>query len=180
MDNKFQDEIDRYLLDRMDDAEKTRFLSEVEQDEGKKEQLEFTRNVKDSIRSRKEKLQALSQFQKQYEEKRKATAMRATGTDTACYCAAPEMKTKPVLPKRRLWLWISSAAAVLIVGFLVIKPMFISKFSPNCIRVPMEKMRGGDEVFSPVPQQDSTDCDTIQKLIDKKAKTGDAKNQNVK
>ena len=68
MDEKFQDRIDNYLLNRMDDAEKTEFLREVEQDEEKKEQLEFTQDVKDSIRSREEKLQALKQFQQQYEQ----------------------------------------------------------------------------------------------------------------
>ena len=62
MDEKFQDRIDNYLLNRMDDAEKMEFLREVEQDEEKKEQLEFTQDVKDSIRSREEKLQALKQF----------------------------------------------------------------------------------------------------------------------
>ena len=60
MDEKFQDRIDNYLLNRMDDAEKTEFLREVEQDKEKKEQLEFTQNVKDAIRSREEKLQALN------------------------------------------------------------------------------------------------------------------------
>ena len=64
MDEKFQDRIDNYLLNRMDDAEKTEFLREVEQDEEKKEQLEFTQDVKESIRSREEKLQVLKQFQK--------------------------------------------------------------------------------------------------------------------
>ena len=92
MDEKFQDRIDNYLLNRMDDAEKMEFLREVEQDEEKKEQLEFTQDVKDSIRSREEKLLALKQFQRQYEQERKAAAYHATGTkQAACYCPAPEV-----------------------------------------------------------------------------------------
>ena len=79
MDEKFQDRIDNYLLNRMDDAEKAKFLREVEQDERKKEQLEFTQNVKDAIRSREEKLLVLKQFQKQYEQERRAAAYRARG-----------------------------------------------------------------------------------------------------
>ncbi len=71
MDEKFQDRIDNYLLNRMDDAEKTEFLREIEQDKEKKEQLEFTQDVKDCIRSREEKLKALKQFQRQYEQERK-------------------------------------------------------------------------------------------------------------
>ena len=98
MDEKFQDRIDNYLLNRMDDAEKTEFLREIEQDKEKKEQLEFTQDVKDCIRSREEKLKALKQFQRQYEQERKTAAYRATGTkQAACYCPAPEVAaTEPV------------------------------------------------------------------------------------
>ena len=88
MDEKFQDRIDNYLLNRMDDAEKTEFLREVEQDEDKKEQLEFTQNVKDCIRSREEKLNDIAQFQRQYEEERRKAAYRTTGTERAA-CSVP-------------------------------------------------------------------------------------------
>lgn len=168
MDEKFQDRIDNYLLNRMDDAEKTEFLREVEHDEEKKEQLEFTQDVKDCIRSREEKLKALAQFQRQYEQERRTAAYRATGTeDTACYCPAPEVAaTRPVRQKKKLWLWISGVAAVLVVGFFAIKPIFDQESSPDYNGAPMELMRGGDDVFSPAPA-DSTDNDTI-KISDEK------------
>ena len=169
MDEKFQDRIDNYLLNRMDDAEKTEFLREVEQDEEKKEQLEFTQDVKDSIRSREEKLQALKKFQKQYEQERRAAAYRATGSERgSCYCPAPKVAaTEPVRSKKKIWLWISGVAAVLVVGFLAIKPMFDYEPSPNYNGAPMEQMRGGDDVFSPA-LADSTDNDTIKINIEKK------------
>lgn len=169
MDEKFQDRIDNYLLNRMDDTEKSEFLREVEQDKEKKEQLEFTQIVKDSICSREEKMQALKQFQRQYEKGRRTDAYRATGTDCAvCYCPSPEVSTtEPVQPKKKKWLWISGAAAVLVVGFFAIKPMFDYEPSPNYNGAPMEQMRGGDEVFSPAPA-DSTDNDTIKYNIEKK------------
>ena len=153
MDEKFQDRIDNYLLNRMDDTEKSEFLREVEQDKEKKEQLEFTQIVKDSICSREEKMQALKQFQRQYEKGRRTDAYRATGTDCAvCYCPSPEVSTtEPVQPKKKKWLWISGAAAVLLVGFFAIKPMFDYELSPNYNGESMEQMRGGDEVFSPTP-----------------------------
>lgn len=168
MDEKFQDRIDNYLLNRMDDAEKTEFLREVEQDEKKKEQLEFTQNVKDSIHSREEKLQALKQFQRQYEQERRAAAYRATGTErAACYCPAPEVAaTEPVRSKKKIWLWISGVAAVLVVGFFAIMPMFDYEASPNYHDSPMEKMRGEDDVFCPA-STDSTDNDTIKFNIEK-------------
>lgn len=169
MDEKFQDSIDNYLLNRMDDAEKTEFLREVEQDKEKKEQLEFTQNVKDAIRSREEKLQVLKQFQKQYEQEQRAAAYRATGSERgACYCPAPEVTTtEPVRPKKKIWLWLSGVAAVLVVGFLAIKPMFEYESSPNYNGTPMEQMRGDDDVFSPAPA-DSTDNDTIKFNVEKK------------
>jgi len=166
MDEKFQDRIDDYLLNRMNDTDKYVFMQEVEQDEKKKEQLEFTRNVKDSIRSREEKLRALTQFLQQYEEERKATAMRATGTDAACYCPAPKMEEKPVRSKKKIWLWISCVAALLVVGFFAIKPIFDYESSPHYKTAPMEQMRGRDDVFSPA-SADSTDNDTIKFNIEK-------------
>ena len=169
MDEKFQDRIDNYLLNRMDDAEKTEFLREVEQDKEKKEQLEFTQEVKDAIRSREKKLQALKQFQQQYEHERQTAAYRVAGTEcAACDCPVPEVAaTKPVRAKKNIWLWISCLAAVLVVGFFAIKPMFDYESSPNYHGAPMEQMRGGDEVFSPAPA-DSTDNDTIKYNIEKK------------
>lgn len=169
MDEKFQDRIDNYLLNRMDNAEKTKFLREIEQDKEKKEQLEFTQHVKDSIRSREEKLQTLAQFRRQYEEERETATYRATGTERAvCYCPAPKVAvTEPVQPKKKIWLWISGVAAVLVVGFFAIRPIFDYESFPNYNGAPMEQMRGGDELFSPAPA-DSTDNDTIKFNIEKK------------
>lgn len=169
MDEKFQDRIDNYLLSRMDNAEKTEFLREVEQDKEKKKQLEFTQNVKDAIRSREEKLQALAQFQRQYEEERRTAAYRATGTErTTCYCPAPEVAAiEQAQPKKKTWLWISGIAAVLVIGFFTITPMLMYESAPNKNNVPMEMMRGGDDVFTPAPA-DSMDNDTVKFNIEKK------------
>lgn len=164
MDEKFQDRIDDYLLNRMNDAERKKFLHEVEQDDKKKEQLEFTQYVKDSICSREEKLQALAQFQQQYEEERNATAMRATGTDAAYCSPAPKMEEKTVHSKKNKWLWISSVAAILVIGFFAVKPMFIYDSSSNSDNNSIEQIRGGDEVFSPA-SKDSTYNDTITNNI---------------
>lgn len=160
MDEKFQDRIDEYLLGRMSDADKVTFLQEVKQDKEKKAQLEFTKNVKDAIDSREEKRKAMLMFQKQYEAERNVVAMRPTGTE----CAAPHNSSSVDAAaskhhKNRKWLWISSIAAILVVGFFVVKPMFDVGSSHN---TPMEQMRGSDDdVFCPAPA-DSTDNDTIK------------------
>lgn len=169
MDEKFQDRIDNYLLNRMDDAEKRELLREVEQDEKKREQLEFTQNVKESICSREEKLQAMAEFQQQYEQERRTAAYRATATErVASSCPAPKAAaTEPMRSKKKVWLWISGIAAVHVVGFFAIKPMFDYESSPNYNASPMEQMRGGDDVFHSAPT-DSTDNDTIKFNIEKK------------
>lgn len=166
MDEKFQDRIDDYLLNSMNVDEKESFLHEIEQDADKKEQFEFTRNVKVSICSREEKLRALAQFQQKYERERKAREMRATGTSKVCYCSAPQIEERNIQSKKKIWLWISSVAAVLVVGFFSVKFLFNNGTSPNDDTAPMEKMRGGDDVFSPVPA-DSTDKDTIRFKVEK-------------
>lgn len=171
MDEKFQDRIDNYLLNRMDDAEKAEFLREVEQDKEKKEQLEFTQNVKDSIRSREEKLQAWAQFQQQYEEEHKAIAMRATGIDAVYCCSAPKMEEKTVHSKKNKWLWISSVAAILVIGFFAVKPMLVYDSSSNYDNKSIEQIRGGDEVFSPI-FTDSAYNDTITSTIGEDATIG--------
>ena len=86
MDNNFQDRIDEYLLhgDTMSEEAKAQFLKEIEEDTEKKEQYEFTKNVKKALKSRGDKLKAMTEFQKEIKHGR-----------------------------RKSWLWISSIAAIL-------------------------------------------------------------------
>lgn len=146
MDEKFQDRIDDYLLNRMGDAEKAAFLQDVELDEEKKEQLEFTRIVRESICSREEKLRVLTQFKQQYKH---------------------QVSPLPVQLKKKTWLWISGIAAVLVVGYFAITPMFKYELAPSNRSMPTEHMRGGDDVFSTAPA-DSMDNDTVKFNIEKK------------
>lgn len=130
MDNiNFQDRIDEYLLhdETMSEEEKVQFLKEIEEDAEKKEQYEFTKNVKQAIVSRGEKLKAMTEFQK-------------------------EMKSHY---HRKTWLWISSIAAILVVGFFAINPLLVETSSHDNVR--------GDEndVFEMTAPADSIDTDSI-------------------
>ena len=129
MDNNFQDRIDEYLLhnDAMSEEDKAQFLKEIEDDVEKKEQYEFTKNVKMAMVSREEKLKAMTEFQK-------------------------EMKSHH---HRKTWLWISSIAAILIVGFFAINPLLVETSSHDNVR--------GDEndVFEMTAPADSIDTDSI-------------------
>ena len=130
MDNiNFQDRIDEFLLhnDAMSEEDKAQFLKEIEDDVEKREQYEFTKNVKQVMISRGEKLKAMTEFQK-------------------------EMKSHH---HRKTWLWISSIAAILIVGFFAINPLLVETSSHDNVR--------GDEndVFEMTAPADSIDTDSI-------------------
>lgn len=127
--NNFQDRIDEYLLhsDTMSEEGKAQFLKEIEEDAEKKEQYEFTKNVKQAIVSRGEKLKAMTEFQK-------------------------EMKSHY---HRKTWLWISSIAAVLVIGFFAINPLFVENS-------PTDNVRGDEnDVFDMTVPTDSIDTDSI-------------------
>ena len=129
MDNNFQDRIDEYLLhcETMSEEDKAQFLKEIEEDAEKKEQYEFTKNVKQAMVSRGEKLKAMTEFQK-------------------------EMKSHH---HRKTWLWISSIAAILVVGFFAINPLLVETSSHDNVR--------GDEndVFDMTVPTDSINNDSI-------------------
>ena len=128
--NNFQDRIDEYLLhgDTMSEEDKAQFLKEIEEDAEKRELYEFTKNVKQAMISRGEKLKAMTEFQK-------------------------EMKSHH---HRKTWLWISSIAAVLVIGFFAINPLFMEKNSP------MDNVRGDEnDVFDMTVPTDSISNDSI-------------------
>ena len=127
--NNFQDRIDEYLLhcETMSEEDKAQFLKEIEEDAEKKEQYEFTKNVKQAIVSRGEKLKAMTEFQK-------------------------EMKSHH---HRKTWLWISSIAAVLVIGFFAINPLFVENS-------PTDNVRGDEnDVFDMTAPTDSISNDSI-------------------
>ena len=127
--NNFQDRIDEYLLhgDAMSEEDKAQFLKEIEEDAEKKEQYEFTKNVKQAMVSRGKKLKAMTEFQK-------------------------EMKSHH---HRKTWLWISSVAAVLVIGFFAINPLFVENS-------PTDNVRGDEnDVFDMTAPTDSISNDSI-------------------
>lgn len=127
--NNFQDRIDEYLLhgDAMSEEDKAQFLKEIEEDAEKKEQYEFTKNVKQAMVSRGKKLKAMTEFQK-------------------------EMKSHH---HRKTWLWISSIAAVLVIGFFAINPLFVENS-------PTDNVRGDEnDVFDMTVPTDNINNDSI-------------------
>lgn len=132
MDKDFQDRIDEYLLrgNKMSEEDKAQFLKEIEEDAEKKAQYEFTKNVKEAFVSRGDKLKAMAEFQKEYE----------TRDDKSNF--------------RKKLVWFSSIAAVLVIGFFAINPLFVDE-TPN------DNVRGDDNVFKIMEPNDSVKSDTV-------------------
>lgn len=128
MDNNFQDRIDEYLLheDTMSEEAKAQFQKEIEENTEKKKQYEFTKNVKEALKSRGDKLKAMTEFQKGIKHGR-----------------------------RKSWLWISSIAAILVIGFFAINPLFVENS-------PTDNVRGDEnDVFEMTAPADSVAADSI-------------------
>ena len=160
MNNNFQDRIDEYLLhgDTMSEEAKAQFLKEIEEDTEKKEQYELTKNIKKALKSRGDKLKAMTEFLKENEtqdEKR----MRA--------CSCSEYReaedTKIVGHKsnfRKKLVWFSGIAAVLVIGFFAINPFFVDESTNGNVRGEEDDVF---EMAAPTDSivNDSTSTDTI-------------------
>ena len=162
MDNNFQDRIDEYLLhgDTMSEEAKAQFQKEIEEDSEKKELYEFTKNVKEALKSRGDKLKAMTEFQKEYETQ---DEMRIR----ACSCPCPEYKeaedTKIVGHKsnfRKKLVWFSGIAAVLVIGFFAINPFFVDESTNGNVRGEEDNVF---EMAAPTDSivNDSTSTDTL-------------------
>ena len=158
MDNNFQDRIDEYLLhgDNMSEEAKAQFLKEIEEDTEKKKQYEFTKNVKKALKSRGDKLKAIAEFQKEYEAQ---DEMRIKACSCPEYRVAEDIKiVRHKSNFRKKLVWFSGIAAVLVIGFFAISPLFIEKNSPT------DNVRGGEnDVFDMTAPTDSIANDSILK-----------------
>lgn len=156
MDNNFQDRIDEYLLheDTMSEEAKAQFLKEIEENTEKKEQYEFTKNVKEALKSRGDKQKAMAEFQKEYEtqdEKRMRVCPEYRQTEDIKIVGHKSNFRKKLV-------WFSGIAAVLVVGFFAINPLFMEKKSPT------DNVRGGEnDVFDMTAPIDSIANDSISK-----------------
>ena len=155
MDNNFQDRIDEYLLhgDNMPEEAKAQFLKEIEEDEEKRELYEFTKNVKQAMVSRGEKLKAMTEFQKENE-----TQDEKRVTACSCHEYRQTEDIKIVGHKsnfRKKLVWFSGIAAILVIGFFAINPFFVDESTNGNVR------GEEDDVFEMEAPADSVDNDTI-------------------
>ena len=147
MNQDFQDRIDQYLLhgDTLSEEDKVQLLKEIEEDEEKRDQYEFTKNLKAALASREQKLKAIAEFQKECKRRK---------------------------PKRRnLLLWISGIAAALVIGFFAVDIMTVGDAPDDNMRggedvfeqvPPSYSLPRSSSPKYKIPN-DTTDIDTIAK-----------------
>lgn len=144
MDDKFQDRIDNFLLHNndMSEADKVQFLQEIEADDEKRAQFEFTKDVKMALKSRNKKLKAMATFEKEYKQQhrmvREVANAKADGARFETEEAHVKLQSKS--RNRKRWMALCGIAAVLLIGFFVTKPLF---FYQN--ESPLQ--RGNGDVF---------------------------------
>ena len=125
MKTEFQDRIDDYLLNRMAEADRRVFESDVAHDAELKEQLEFTKEMRQIVKSRNEKLAAMKEWDKKYEWEHEEVASREYRATGSGYdnCSAPpienRMKRRWFVNKRLVY-WISGIAAVFVAGIFIV------------------------------------------------------------
>ena len=123
MKQNFQDRIDDYILGRMSESDKVQFEVEVDDDEAKKAQLEFAQNLRQTIKSREDKLQLIRVMQSVYNRKHNndtADAMSYTGVDYSCCESASPLPQRRLI--RNIWWKVSGIAAILVIGLFVVNP----------------------------------------------------------
>ncbi len=153
MNQENQDRIDKYVTGKMTEEERTSFEHEMKNDPQLRQQAEFTRTVSKSIKNRNEKLEMMKGFEREYEnnyEGRKKSNDSSHGKFKFIY-------------------WASSIAAVLVVGFFIMKS--VNNSSENMtfpIELAVESGRGGGNELNELKQLIENDkCEEALKRIDK-------------
>ena len=104
---EYQDRIDDYLFGRMSDEERRLFEADAAKDAELKEQLTFTENVRQSMRSRSEKLAAMKEWKEDYQWSDAPAANRSGAAVRVLY-------------------WVSGIAALFVVGFFLTRSFIVT------------------------------------------------------
>ena len=185
MKQEYQDQIDKYVLDQMDDTEKSAFEQEAAQNSELQEQLQFTRVVTTATKSREKKLAKMENWEDDYvfkDDRRVAAAnYRPTGSGYDA-CPSPSIEhtfSKPRSSGKKVFYWISGIAAIFIAGFFLVNNLFVMESDNPASPLPYEygNMRGGTDFTSIEELLESQDFASAlaqiekqeQKLTDEKA-----------
>lgn len=175
MKQEYQDQIDKYVLDQMDDTEKTAFEQEAAQNAELQEQLQFTQDVASATKSREEKLAKMEDWGDDYvfeDDRRFAAAnYRPTGSgyDACPSPSAEQTFAKPRSSGKKVFYWISGIAAIFIVGFFLVNNLFVMESGNPASPLPYEygNMRGGTDFTDIEELLESQDFESALAQIEK-------------
>lgn len=136
---EYQDSIDRYLLNRMSDEERTSFEAKCAENPELKEQLEHTQNVRKVITERNELLSKIQEWDDEYDAKKE------TGGSNV-----------------RLWIFgLSGIAAVFVVGFFLFSQLKVSEPKGTGALVSMngsnDRIKDDSTVVSPIEKHEENE-----------------------
>ncbi len=138
----YQDRIDEYLLHRMSDEERMTFENEVNIDKELQEQLSFTEDVQQVLKSRNEKLAKMEEWKDDYiwqdHQEVAAAEYRATGSGYD-YCPAPSIDETSSMSRssgRKFFYWITGIAAMFVAGFFLIQNLYVAKSPDDYMTAP--------------------------------------------
>lgn len=148
-----QDRIDNYLLNRMSDEERKAFEADVAKDTHLKEQMTFTKNVMNAIKSRNEKLAMIKEWQNDYVWKSETdeidSAIESHISDRNNY-NRPSIKDSQKAhysSKKQILYWASGIAAVVIAGFFLFHNLYMTETKNEFSTLPMgiTNLRAGSD-----------------------------------
>jgi len=132
MDEKMQDRIDKYILGMMSAEDCKTFEKDLANDMELKEQYNYTKAVKETVCEHAQLEELMNQWDKEIAAERwEEEHMVAACMPMLARCAneaIPKREAVAAKPRRRVWLWwVSSIAAVLIVGLFMVNPLMQSE-----------------------------------------------------
>lgn len=157
MKKEYQDKIDEYLLHRMSDDERKEFEKDADDDKELQEQLEFTENVQQVMKSRNEKLSKMKGWENDHTRREDVQATSA-------------IKHKSRL---RIIYWFSGVAAFFIVGVFVFTTYrlpennsFYDRYSHNSKNKVLYE-RGNDENLAAIKLIEERDDNQMLAMLEK-------------
>lgn len=150
---EYQDGIDDYLMNRMSEEERRAFERKVADNAELREQLLFTSEVQRVTKSRNEKLAKMREWKYDF--------------DIETVTAAAAVR-RPATRIRRIVYWASGIAAVFVIGFFLMRKLYVAEDYSDTYCSPEICYAPADDMIEGITE-DESDYDKIEQLICQKS-----------
>ena len=149
---EYQDRIDDYLMNRIPEEERRAFEKQVADNAELREQLLFTSEVQRVMKSRNEKLAKMREWKYDFDIE--------TVTAAAVH--------RPAARSRHLLYWASGIAAVFVIGFFLMRKLYVAEDYSDSYCSPEICYAPADDMIEGITD-DESDYDKIEQLICQKS-----------